>query len=69
MTLDDGRQLVKEVEFPRGHAANPMTDAEVEQSSGAWSSRATARQAATRVLAACWGLDKLTSANRVKLMQ
>ncbi|OAI39444.1 2-methylcitrate dehydratase, partial [Planctomycetaceae bacterium SCGC AG-212-D15] len=30
ITLSDGRQLVKEVEFPRGHAENPMADAEVE---------------------------------------
>ncbi len=30
VTLEDGRQLVKEVEFPRGHARNPMTDDEVE---------------------------------------
>src|SRR5205807_1578912 len=29
--LTNGRQLVHEVEFPRGHARNPMTDAEVEQ--------------------------------------
>ena len=28
--LKDGRELVKEVDFPRGHAGNPMTDAEVE---------------------------------------
>jgi 2-methylcitrate dehydratase len=30
VTLANGKQLVKEVEFPRGHAGNPMTDAEVE---------------------------------------
>src|SRR5262249_35532196 len=30
VTLNDGRQLVKEVEFPRGHARNPMTDQQVE---------------------------------------
>src|SRR5581483_8017005 len=26
LTLTDGRVLVREVEFPRGHARNPMTD-------------------------------------------
>src|SRR5258707_3200875 len=31
LTLADVRTLVNEVEFPRGHAHNPMTDAEVEQ--------------------------------------
>src|SRR5207248_1495343 len=30
LTLANGRKLVREVEFPRGHAENPMTDAEVE---------------------------------------
>jgi 2-methylcitrate dehydratase len=29
VTLNDGRVLSKEVEFPRGHAGNPMTDEEV----------------------------------------
>ena len=28
--LTDGLKLVQEVEFPRGHAGNPMTDQEVE---------------------------------------
>jgi 2-methylcitrate dehydratase len=28
--LKSGRELVREVEFPRGHARNPMSDAEVE---------------------------------------
>src|SRR6185295_8539316 len=30
VTLEDGRQLTAENEFPRGHDQNPMTDAEVE---------------------------------------
>jgi 2-methylcitrate dehydratase len=30
VTTGDGRTLTREVEFPRGHARNPMTDAEVE---------------------------------------
>ena len=48
VTLADGRKLTREVEFPRGHAGNPMTDAEVEASSGRWSSRNTARRGRTR---------------------
>jgi len=31
VTLKDGKTFVKEVEFPRGHAYNKMTDAEVEK--------------------------------------
>jgi 2-methylcitrate dehydratase len=30
VTTRDGREAVREVEFPRGHAGNPMTDDEVE---------------------------------------
>jgi 2-methylcitrate dehydratase len=31
VTLKNGKQLVKEVEFPPGHAGNKMTDAQVEK--------------------------------------
>jgi 2-methylcitrate dehydratase len=57
--LRGGRELVREVEFPRGHARNPMTDAEVEakfrhEAEG----RLTAERAAA-VLEAAWNLERL----------
>jgi 2-methylcitrate dehydratase len=60
--LADGRTLVKEVEFPRGHARNPMTDAEVEQKFRAMVEPRYGKEKADRILAACWSLDKLREA-------
>ncbi len=62
VTLADGRTLVKEVEFPRGHAHNPMTDAEVEQKFRAAVEPRFGKDKANRILAACWNLDKLRRA-------
>jgi 2-methylcitrate dehydratase len=60
--MADGRTLVKEVEFPRGHARNPMTDAEVEKKFRTMVEPRYGRAAADRILAACWDLEKLKSA-------
>jgi 2-methylcitrate dehydratase len=59
VTLTDGRQLVKEVEFPRGHAHNPMTDAEVEKKFRLLVEPRYGKERAGRILSACWGLEKL----------
>lgn len=61
VTLADGRQLVKEVEFPRGHAENPMTDAEVEKKFRTLVEPRYGKDRADRVLAACWKLEALKS--------
>ena len=52
VTLTDGRQLVREVEFPRGHAENPMTDAEVEHKFRTLVVPRYGKERADRVLAA-----------------
>jgi 2-methylcitrate dehydratase len=62
VTLTDGRQLVREVEFPRGHARNPMTDAEVEKKFRTLVEPRYGRERADRVLAVCWQLEALGSA-------
>ena len=54
VTLADGRQLVKEVEFPRGHADNPMTDAEVEHKFRTLVEPRYGKAKADAILAACW---------------
>ena len=61
MTLADGRTLVKEVEFPRGHAGNPMTDAEVEAKFRRVVEPRYGKAKADAILARCWELEKLTS--------
>jgi 2-methylcitrate dehydratase len=69
ITLDEGRQLVKEVEFPRGHARNPMTDAEVEHKFRVMVEPRYGKERAQRILDACWRLEQLASAGElVKLL-
>lgn len=63
--LADGRTLVKEVEFPRGHAQNPMTDAEVEQKFRRVVEPVYGKPAADRILAACWDLENLKHAGEL----
>jgi 2-methylcitrate dehydratase len=60
--LADGRTLVKEVEFPRGHALNPMTDAEVERKFRTMVEPRYGKPKADRILAAGWDLEKLKTA-------
>ncbi len=62
VTLADGRRLVREVEFPRGHARNPMTDAEVEAKFRALVEPRYGKERAMAILQACWELDRLGKA-------
>jgi 2-methylcitrate dehydratase len=57
--LRDGGTLEKEVTFPRGHARNPMTDAEVEQKFRRLAEPLLASFAIAGILDRCWNLDKL----------
>lgn len=61
LTLTDGRTLEKLVEFPRGHAGNPMTDAEVEAKFRRAVEPKYGQAKADAMLARCWELEKLTS--------
>ena len=65
VTLRDGRKLVREVEFPRGHAQNPMSDAEVEHKFRSMVEPRYGKERADRILAACWQLDKLKEAGEL----
>jgi 2-methylcitrate dehydratase len=59
VTLKNGKQLIREVEFPRGHAGNPMSDAEVEQKFRRLVEPRYGKEKASRMLAACWKLENL----------
>jgi 2-methylcitrate dehydratase len=61
VTLDDGRAFKREVEFPRGHAGNPMTDAEVEAKFRALVEPKYGKERADAVLEKCWKLVSLTN--------
>ncbi|MFN0054624.1 MAG: MmgE/PrpD family protein [Planctomycetales bacterium] len=59
-TLDDGRQLVAENEFPRGHDQNPMSDAEVEAKFRRLAAGRLDAGRQDQVLKLCWRIDELT---------
>jgi 2-methylcitrate dehydratase len=65
VTLAGGKQLVKEVEFPRGHARNPMSDAEVEAKFRRLAERRYGAERVHKILAACWNLEKLSAAGEL----
>jgi 2-methylcitrate dehydratase len=58
-TLDDGRQITAENEFPRGHDQNPMTDAEVETKFRKLATGRLDDAAQRQILDLCWRLDEL----------
>jgi 2-methylcitrate dehydratase len=65
ITLSDGRKLVHEVEFPRGHAGNPMTDQEVEAKFRRAVEPKYGKDRADRILARCWDLENLKSVTQL----
>jgi 2-methylcitrate dehydratase len=67
VTLKDGRQFARTVEFPRGHARNPMTDAEVEAKFRTLAEPKYGKERCDKVLSACWRLEELT--NPTELVQ
>lgn len=68
ITLSNARQLVKEVEFPRGHAGNPMTDAEVEAKFRRAVEPKYGAKRASEILARCWDLESLTNVSELIAM-
>lgn len=58
ITLRNGQKLQREVEFPRGHARNPMTDAEVEEKFRRLAEPRYGKERVDHMLAACWSLEK-----------
>jgi len=61
VTLMGGKQFVKEVEFPRGHAGNPMTDAELETKFRKLVEPVYGETVVEKVLKSCWEFEKLKS--------
>ena len=61
LTLADSTKLSVEVAYPRGHAGNPMTDAEVEAKFRRLAEPKYGKAKADAILARCWDLESLTS--------
>lgn len=68
VTLQGGKTLVKEVEFPRGHAENPMTDSEVEAKFRYCVEPKYGKDKASAILAKCWKLEEVTDAGELLRM-
>ena len=56
-----GTTLEHEVTFPRGHARNPMTDAEVESKFKALAEPLLSASAISEIVDRCWNLEKQTN--------
>jgi 2-methylcitrate dehydratase len=61
VTRKDGQTFMREVEFPRGHAMNPMTDAEVEHKFRTLVEPRYGKQRADQLVRTCWDLERLKS--------
>jgi 2-methylcitrate dehydratase len=59
IVLDDGTRLEKRVDFPRGHAGNPMTDDEVVAKFQRNVRGVVAEATARKIIDLCWRLDEL----------
>jgi 2-methylcitrate dehydratase len=59
VTLANGRKLVAENEFPRGHDQNPMTDGEVEAKFQRMAARRLDPAQSRKILDLCWKFDEL----------
>ena len=59
VTLADGKKLIAENEFPRGHDQNPMSDAEVESKFQRLAAGRLDSARARKILDLCWRLDEL----------
>jgi 2-methylcitrate dehydratase len=63
--LADGRTLVAENEFPRGHNQNPMTDSEVEAKFHRMAAGRLDAAHSRKILDLCWGFDELGDAGEL----
>ena len=61
ITSSGGQCLTKEVEFPRGHAGNPMTDEEVVAKFRRTVEPRYGKERADQILARCWEFEKVTN--------
>jgi 2-methylcitrate dehydratase len=65
VTLRSGEQLTHQVTYPRGHARNPMTDAEVEEKFGRLAAPVLPRERVDRCLKTLWRLEEIDDTGQV----
>ena len=57
VTTSDGREVTKQLDYPKGDPRNPLTDAEVEQKFDALAAPVLSEGARARLKEAVWGLE------------
>jgi 2-methylcitrate dehydratase len=65
ITLSNGQKYTKQVDYPKGHPKNPMTDAEVEAKFASLCSRLLAPKGVRRILDRLWELEKIRDTAQV----
>ena len=56
--LADGRRLTKRIDYPRGHAKNPLEDSKVEEKFEVLVQPMLGRERARKILDMVWKLDE-----------
>jgi 2-methylcitrate dehydratase len=65
INMKDGTKLTQQVDYPRGHPKNPMTDTEIEEKFIALSARALTKRKIRQVLDRLWGMEKIKDTGEV----
>lgn len=60
ITITDGRQFSKQLDFPKGDPRNPLTDREVEAKFSVLADGTLTKQAQKRLVDAVWNLEKVS---------
>ena len=66
----DGRELIKQLDYPKGDPRNPLSDREIEQKFAALAGPVMSKAARKKIIDAVWQLEKLDSVSGLmKLMR
>jgi len=61
ITTKDGREFIKQLDYPKGDPRNPLTDKEVEEKFGALAGPVMTPEARRKAMDAIWALEKQAS--------
>lgn len=65
ITLKDGQTFSKQLDFPKGDARNPLSDAEVEEKFRALAEGVLSKKAQDKLIAAIWDLENAGSVSKL----
>jgi 2-methylcitrate dehydratase PrpD len=65
ITTTDGRQLSKQLDYPKGDPRNPLSDAEIEEKFRALAEGVLSAKAQSKLIDAIWNLEKCVSVSKL----